>query len=566
MRTRITAALLISLGLAAAPRTEAGPSQPVRARKGMVVSQHQIASEVGASVLRSGGGAVDAAVATAFALAVVHPTAGNIGGGGFLLYRPIAGETVAYDFREQAPAAASPTMFLDANGRYSNERHHEGHLSVGVPGTVAGLYLAWKEHGRLPWRQLVQPAVRLARNGFPISDGLARSLAGVLPDMKRYPASVQQFSRNGVPYEAGDVLAQVDLARTLERIAKRGPDGFYAGETAELIEKEMKTNGGLITREDLQTYRPKRHSPLRGGYRGYEVIAMPPVSSGGTALIQMLNVLEGYDLRESGALSARTIHLVTEAMRRAFADRARYLGDPDFNPSMPIERLISKDYAAELRRTIRLDRASASSPASFEWPAESDETTHLSVVDAERNAVSLTYTLEAGYGSRIVVPGAGFLLNNEMGDFNAGPGLTDASGLIGTEPNLAQPRKRMLSSMTPTILVKDGRPFLVIGSPGGRTIINTVLETILNVVDFGMNVQEAIDAPRFHHQWLPDEIRYERIGFSPDSLRALQAMGHAVRDVSLQGVAQGIVVDPGSGLLEGGFDRRSPDSGAAGVR
>jgi gamma-glutamyltranspeptidase/glutathione hydrolase len=562
---RLAAALLIALGGAAPPPAEAGPSQPVRARKGMVVSQHQMASEVGAAVLQKGGGAVDAAVATAFALAVVHPTAGNIGGGGFLLVRPVAGEAAAYDFREQAPSAASPTMFLDASGKYSKDRHHEGHLSVGVPGTVAGLHMAWKEHGRLPWADLVEPAVRLARDGFRVSDGLARSLAGVLPDMKRYPASLRQFSKGGVPYEMGEVLAQPDLARTLERIAARGPDGFYAGETAELIVKEMKAGGGLITREDLAAYQAKRRAPLRGSYRGHEVLAMPPSSSGGTALLQMLNVLEGYDLRESGALSAHTIHLVTEAMRRAFADRARYLGDPDFDRSMPIERLISRDYAAALRLTIRPDRASTSSPASFEWPVESDETTHLSVVDGERSCVALTYTLEAGYGSRIVVPGAGFLLNNEMGDFNAGPGLTDATGLIGTAPNLVQPGKRMLSSMSPTILVKDGQPFMVIGSPGGRTIINTVLETVLNVVDFGMNVQEAIDAPRFHHQWLPDEIRYERLGFSPDTLRALQARGHALRETPLQGVAQGIVVDPGSGLLEGGFDRRSSDSGAAGV-
>jgi len=278
----------------------------------------------------------------------------------------------------------------------------------------------------------------------------------------------------------------------------------------------------------------------------------------------MLNILEGYDLEGSGYASARSVHLVAEAMRRAYADRARYLGDPEFNPGLPLERLLSKDYAAGLRRTIRPDRASVSSPESFEWPVESEETTHLSVVDSRRNAVSLTYTLEYGYGSRIVVPGAGFLLNNEMGDFNAAPGLTDASGLIGTDPNLAQPGKRMLSSMTPTILVKDGAPFMVIGSPGGRTIINTVLEAILNVVDFGMNIQEAIDAPRFHHQWLPDQIRYERLGLSPDTLRALQAMGHAVREVPSQGVAQGIVVDPESGLLEGGFDPRSPDSGAKG--
>jgi gamma-glutamyltranspeptidase/glutathione hydrolase len=327
----------------------------------------------------------------------------------------------------------------------------------------------------------------------------------------------------------------------------------------------MQANGGLVTRGDLLAYRPMRRTPLHGSYRGYEVIAMPPASSGGTALLEMLNVLEGYDLCAMGAGSSAAVHLVAETMRRAFADRARHLGDPEANPAMPIERLISKPYAAELRRSIRPDRATASSPERFDWPAESDETTHLSVVDAERNAVSLTYTLESGYGSRIVVPGAGFLLNNEMGDFNAGPGLTNADGLIGTEPNLAAPGKRMLSSMTPTILVKDGTPFLVIGSPGGRTIVNSVLLCILNLVDFGMNVQEAIDFGRFHHQWLPDEIAYERLGLSPDTLEALRARGHALRETRSQGAAQGIVIDPASGLLEGGYDRRAPDSLAVGV-
>ena len=538
-------------------------SQPVRARNGMVSSQNVIASQVGVEVLWDGGNAVDAAVATAFALAVTHPTAGNVGGGGFLVLRPAKGEAVAYDFRETAPARASPTMFL-RDGKYDSGLHHDSHLSVGVPGTVAGLHLAWKEKGRLPWRRLVDPAIALAREGFPISDGLARSLKEVLPSMKKYPASVAAFSRVGTPYEMGDVLKQPDLARALDRIAEGGPAGFYEGETARLIEKEMKAGGGLITREDLRAYRPRRRPVLRGTYRGYEVLTMPPVSSGGVALLQMLNTLEGDDLKAKGFGSADHVHLVAETMRRAFADRARYLGDPEANPDMPIARLVSKEYAAELRKTIRPDRASQSAPETFTWPAESAETTHVSVVDTDRSAVSLTYTLEDNYGSRIVVPGAGFLLNNEMGDFNAGPGLTDKDGLIGTPPNLAAPGKRMLSSMTPTILERDGKLFMVVGSPGGRTIINTVLLTIVNVVDFGMNIQEAIDAARFHHQWLPDRIQYERFGLSPDTLALLRARGHTLAEVPAQGVAQGIVLNAAENLLEGGSDRRRPDGAAIG--
>jgi len=543
-------------------RIEAG-SVPARARHGMVVSQDAVASQVGATVLRDGGNAVDAAVATALALAVTHPTAGNIGGGGFLVFRPSSGEPVAYDFRETAPSGASPTMFLK-DGQYDAALHHDSHLSVGVPGTVAGLHLAWTAHGTLPWRRLVEPAVALARDGFEVTDGLARSLAAVLPEFRKHPASLAQFSKNGEPYEPGDTLKQPDLARTLERIADGGPAGFYGGETAALIEQEMRANGGLVTRADLAAYQARVRQPLRGTYRGYDVITMPPASSGGTALLQMLNVLEGFAMGEGGAGSAITLHRTAEAKSRAFADRARYQGDPEFNPEMPIARLVSKEYAAQLRRTIRDDRASVSSPASFEWTGESDETTHLSVVDGQRNAVALTYTLEYGYGSRIVVPGAGFLLNNEMGDFNAGPGLTTAEGLIGTDPNLARPGKRMLSSMTPAILAKDGRLFMVTGSPGGRTIINTVLLTILNVVDFGMNAQEAVDAPRLHHQWLPDRINHERLGFSPDTLALLRARGHALREVSAQGVAEVIVVSPRDGVLEGGIDRRAPDGGAAG--
>jgi len=541
-------------------------THPYRAKDGMVVSQEKIASQVGADVLADGGGAVDAAVATAFALAVTLPAAGNLGGGGFLLFRSKSGEGIAYDFREVAPQGASPTMFLGKDGQYDKERHHNSHLAVGVPGTVAGLHLAWKENGKLPWKRLVDPAIRLARRGFPVSDGLARSLKAILVEMKKknYPASIAAFSKGGVPYEAGEILRQPDLAKTLERIAKQGPAGFYEGQTAELIEREMKAGGGLITKADLKGYRAKRRTPISGSYRGYEVLGMPPPSSGGTALVEMLNVLEGYDLKQMGFLGSRSVHVIAEAMRRAFADRAHFLGDPELNPELPIARLVSKDYAAELRKTIREDRASVSSAERFDWPVESDETTHLSVVDKERNAVSLTYTLEAGYGSLITVPGAGFLLNNEMGDFNAAPGLTNAEGLIGTEPNLARPGKRMLSSMTPSILSKDGRLCLVIGSPGGRTIINTVLLAILNVIDYEMNVQQAIDAARFHHQWLPDRIAYEKFGLSPDTLAALRARGHTLFEAASQGVAQGIFLNAKENLLEGGFDRRAPDSGAAG--
>lgn len=551
-----------ALVLAVAPAASA--QQPVRARDGLVVSQNETASRVGAAVLKEGGSAIDAAVATAFALAVTHPTAGNIGGGGFIVFRPATGTPEAYDFREIAPRRASPTMFLE-DGKYSARRHHDSHLSVGVPGTVAGLHLAWREHGKLPWKRLVEPAIALARDGFPVTDGLARSLRAILPDMKAYPASVAQFSKNGVPYEPGEILRQPDLARTLQRIAEHGPAGFYEGETALLIEREMAANGGLIDRQDLEAYRPKKRVPLRGTYRGFEILSMPPVSSGGVALIQQLNILEGYDLKSLGFRSAASIHFIVEAMRRAYADRARFLGDPDFNPGMPVSRLISKEYAAGLRRSISARRASVSSPTSFEWPAESDETTHVSVVDADRNAVALTYTLEYGYGSRIVVPGAGFLLNNEMGDFNAGPGLTTTDGLIGTEPNLARPHQRMLSSMTPTIVARDGRLVMVTGSPGGRTIINTVLHTILNVIDYGMGAQEAVDAPRFHHQWLPDRISYERWGISPDTAALLQKMGHRLHPVRSQGVAEVIVVNEEENLLEGGVDRRAPDGAAVGV-
>ncbi|MEM8765893.1 MAG: gamma-glutamyltransferase [Pseudomonadota bacterium] len=533
---------------------------PERSSTGMVVSANSGSSAVGVEVMRRGGNAIDAAVAVAFSLAVTHPTAGNIGGGGFLVYQGSEGAPVAYDFRETAPAASHPEMFL-VDGEYSFDRHHLSHISVGVPGTVAGLHLAWQDGGSLPWAELLAPAIAQARDGILVTDGLARSLSRVLPRMESYPASIAKFTNDGEPLVAGQRWRQPELAEALERIAAEGPDGFYKGKTAELIVAEMVRGGGIITHADLEAYEAKRRTPVRGSYRGFEVLSMPPPSSGGTIIIQMLNILEGYDLRASGFGAAATLHLMTEAMRRGYADRARYLGDPDF-VEMPLERLTSKVYAEELRRTINPERASVSSPDSFRWPAESPQTTHLSVVDKDRNAVSLTYTLEYSYGSGIVVPGGGFLLNNEMGDFNAGPGLTDSTGLIGTPANLAEPGKRMLSSMSPSIVNRDGEVFMVTGTPGGRTIINTVLQTILNVIDHEVSAQTAVDLGRIHHQWLPDVIYHEAQGFSPDTLELLRQRGHVLQEIENMGVAEVIIVrDDG---LEGGVDRRQADGGAVG--
>lgn len=561
MDTRRTAPVVALLVASLTLSLSAG-NAPYRARQGMVVSQSDIASDVGWKIMREGGNAIDGAVATALALAVTHPTAGNIGGGGFIVYRAGDGTTTTFDFREMAPAGSNPSMWMK-DGKYDFDIHHNSHRSVGVPGTVAGLYLAHQKLGSKPWKDLVLPAVALARDGFEISEGLAASLERMIPEFKKYPASLAQFSKNGLPYKAGEILKQGDLAKSLQRIADKGPAGFYEGETAELIEKEMKANGGLITRDDLKKYVAKERAPLKGTYRGHEIIGMAPPSSGGMAVIQMLNVLEAFDLKANGYGSAQNIHLVTEAMRRAFADRAQHLGDPDFNSGTPLAQLISKEYAGGLRKTINPDKASVSTPSSFTWPTESQETTHLSVVDGKQNAVSMTYTLEYGYGSRIVVPGAGFLLNNEMGDFNSAPEMTDERGNIGTKANLALPGKRMLSSMAPTIVAKDGKLFMVTGSPGGRTIINTVLTTILNVVDYGMNAQEAVDAGRMHHQWLPDRLSMERYGFSADTIAKLKAMGHTVAEAGGQGVAEVIVIGK-DGILEGGVDGRAPDGGAAG--
>jgi len=551
----------LAAGISPANLTAQAPEAAV-STGGMVSSQQWIASQVGADVLEAGGNAVDAAIATGFALAVTHPTAGNIGGGGFMVIRLSNGQSTAIDFREKAPLASNPEMWLDENGEYSAQVHHRGHRAVGVPGTVAGFDKAHRLYGQATWSDLVDPSVSLANDGFELSTALAGSMERFV-GRSQYEATVAAFSNEGAPFAAGENWKQADLGRTLERIRDDRSDGFYRGTTARLISAEMRRGGGIITEEDLDRYEARERSTVTGTYRGYDIIGMPPPSSGGVAVVTMLNILEEYDLAGMGHNSAEYLHHVAEAMRRAFRDRATYLADADF-ADVPVQRLTSKDHADWLRRDLDPERASLSHPTDVDVAYESPETTHYSVVDAQGMAVSVTYTLESGYGSGIVVPGGGFLLNNEMGDFNAGPGLTNSSGLIGTEPNLARPQQRMLSSMSPSIVARDGNLIAVVGSPGGRTIINTTLQLILNMVDFGMNVEDAVAAPRMHHQWLPDRIRIEADAVTADVVSALEALGHEVQMGGRQGSANSIGVNPRTGERTGAPDPRSPDSGARG--
>jgi gamma-glutamyltranspeptidase/glutathione hydrolase len=538
-------------------------TDPVRASTGMVVSADARASRIGRDVLAAGGNAVDAAIATGFALAVVDPAAGNIGGGGFMVIRMPDGSATTIDFREKAPLAANPRMWLDSTGQHSSRIHHWSPKSIGVPGTVAGFDMAHHLYGSMNWSRLVYPAVALAQDGFPVGSSLASGLASLVQRRAADAATVAAFSRDGTPYQPGDTLRQPDLGRTLKRIMLNRRDGFYRGQTARLIADEMQRIGGLITPADLELYQARERTPIRGTYRGYEVIGMPPPSSGGVTLVEMLNILSGWDLASMGHNTAPYIHHLAEAMRRAYRDRARYLGDPDF-VDMPVHWLTSDEHAAELRATILEDRASRSSPSGVVAAPEGRQTTHFSVVDGSGMAVSVTYTLEQWFGSGIVVPGAGFLLNNEMGDFNAGPGITDTTGLIGTSPNLARPEQRPLSSMSPTILAKDGRLVAVLGSPGGRSIINTVLQVVLNVVDFGMNIQQAVNAPRIDQEWLPDRIDIEANGTSEDAVKQLEAMGYTVRMGGSQGRANCIMIDPRTGDRLGAPDPRNPDATAVG--
>ena len=513
--------------------------------------------------MKKGGNAVDAAIATAFALEVAWPSAGNIGGGGFMIYHGADGEATAFDFRERAPLAATKTMYLDEDGNIRDNSNHDGILAIGVPGTVAGLELAHQRFGSMQWAELLQPAIDLARNGMALSWYLHDSFKRNNNWWQRYPSSAKVFLKaDGSFYQPGDTWKQPDLAATLELIQEHGKDGFYKGRTARLIADFMANNGGIITLEDLARYEAKEREPIHGTYRGYDIVSMPPPSSGGIVLVQMLNILEGYDLKAIGHNSALYLHLLTEAMRRAYADRARYLGDSDFNEEQPIPMLTSKAHAEKQRATILMDAASKSDPARFAQIYESMQTTHFSVVDKDGNMVSMTYTLEQGYGSKMVVAGAGFLLNNEMGDFNARPGVTDETGSIGTEANQIRPGQRMLSSMTPTIVAKDGVPLFATGSPGGRTIINTTLQTILNVIDHGMNIARAISAPRIHHQWLPDRTSMESGFFSADTVKLYEQRGHIIRETGSIGAAMGVYRDPETGILSGASDPRAEDGAA----
>jgi gamma-glutamyltranspeptidase/glutathione hydrolase len=542
----------------------AAARDPVRAPRGMVASTNKLASEVGVDILQRGGNAVDAAIAVAFALAVTYPAAGNLGGGGFMMIRLRDGRTTAIDYREMAPAAATRNIYLDSRGELIKGEGSStiGYRAAGVPGTVAGMSLALRKYGsgRLTWAQLAEPARRLAANGFTVSHNFARGLRGSDDLLGRYADSKRIFLNNGRYFKEGDTLRQPELAATFARLQRGGPREFYEGETARLIADDMKRHKGLMTLEDLRGYEAKERTPLRTTYRGYEVISMPPPSSGGAVLIEMLNILEGYDLRNMNWASSEKYHLVTEAMRRAFADRAEYMGDADF-VKVPIAGLIDKKYAERQRASINLERASTSAEIRAGQPAgyESEETTHFTVVDAQGNAVSNTYTLNLGYGSGVTARGTGVLLNNEMDDFAAKPGTPNAFGLIQGERNAVAPRKRPLSAMTPTFVMrKDGTLWFTIGTPGGPTIINTVLQAIINIVDHDMNIQQAIDAPRIHHQWLPDEIVHEPYGLSADTQRALAARGHKlVARPRYMGDAHGIMIEQKTGMRLGASDARN---------
>jgi gamma-glutamyltranspeptidase / glutathione hydrolase len=557
--------LTVATLTAAPPATDRDAG--VSSGDGLVVCTSAPACDAGAAVLADGGNAVDAAVATAFALAVTHPSAGNIGGGGFMVIRTASGEATTIDYREKAPLASTRTMYL-RDGKIDIRLTDTGYLAPGVPGTVRGLALAHKRFGKLPWRDVMMPAVRLADAGFVVSKGLAGSLnRQIAGPMVPYPASLAQYGKpGGGKWAAGDRLLLKDLGKTLRAIATDGPDVFYKGWIADRIAADMAANGGLITKKDLAAYEAKERAPVHGTYRGYDIIAMPPPSSGGVALVEMLNILEPFDLKSKGRNSADSMHLQIEAMRRAYLDRARYLGDPDF-VDMPIERLTSKEYAKTLSQTIDPARATSSVELGKDivtpnQSGEADETTHFSVVDRDGMAVSNTFTLEGGFGSHIVVKGAGFLLNNEMGDFNKHPGVTDLTGNIGTDPNLIDPGKRMLSSMTPVILSKNGKLALVAGSPGGRTIINTVLSVVLGVTEFDLNVRDAVDAPRMDHEWLPDTVQIEQDGVPVDVVEKLRAMGHTVTVGRRQGDANSILIDD-AGVAWGANDRRTPDGKAS---
>ncbi|EPB5428468.1 gamma-glutamyltransferase [Escherichia coli] len=531
---------------------------PVRAKQGMVASVDATATQVGVDILKEGGNAVDAAVAVGYALAVTHPQAGNLGGGGFMLIRSKNGNTTAIDFREMAPAKATRDMFLDDQGNPDSKKSLTSHLASGTPGTVAGFSLALDKYGTMPLNKVVQPAFKLARDGFIVNDALADDLktygSEVLPNHENSKAI---FWKEGEPLKKGDTLVQANLAKSLEMIAENGPDEFYKGTIAEQIAQ------GLITKEDLAAYKAVERTPISGDYRGYQVYSMPPPSSGGIHIVQILNILENFDMKKYGFGSADAMQIMAEAEKYAYADRSEYLGDPDF-VKVPWQALTNKAYAKSIADQIDINKAKPSSeirPGKLA-PYESNQTTHYSVVDKDGNAVAVTYTLNTTFGTGIVAGESGILLNNQMDDFSAKPGVPNVYGLVGGDANAVGPNKRPLSSMSPTIVVKDGKTWLVTGSPGGSRIITTVLQMVVNSIDYGMNVAEATNAPRFHHQWLPDELRVEK-GFSPDTLKLLEAKGQKVALKEAMGSTQSIMVGP-DGELYGASDPRSVDDLTAG--
>ena len=543
----------------------AGTVHAVVAEHGMVVAQEKLAAHIGADVLERGGNAVDAAVATGFAMAVTYPRAGNIGGGGFMvIHSAERHEDVAIDYRETAPAAITPGVFLGADGKPDNAKSRDSALGIGVPGTPAGLALALEKYGsgKFTLADLLRPAIELARDGYVIADDNADTLPEWYPRLARWPSSVKIFSRaDGTSLREGDRLVQSDLAATLSAISAQGPRGFYEGPVAEKLVKAIDEAGGIMTSDDLKSYQALIRAPVRGSYRGYDIVSMPQPSSGGVVLLETLNILEGFPMHDLKQGSALSLHVMIEAMKRAYADRARYLGDPDFVKA-PVATLISKEYAAKQRAGIDLDRATPWTDAlSATPPHEGSNTTHFSVVDHQGNAVSNTFTLNFSYGVGLIADGTGVLLNNELDDFTAAPGASNAYGLVGFEANLPGPGKRPLSSMSPTIVLKDGKPVLVTGSPGGSRIISTVLQVIVNVLDYDMDVASAVAAPRVHHQWLPDEVRMER-GFADDVITALKAKGDTIGEPLGQTSANSIAVTD-HGLL-GAPDPRTRGAEAAG--
>ena len=532
----------------------------VESSNGMVVSTHPVASQVGVDILKKGGNAIDAAVAVNFALAVVHPAAGNIGGGGFLVYRQKDGQNFALDYREKAPAKASRDMYLDEKGNILPEKSQSGILSVGVPGTVAGMQAMHQKFGKLPWKELVNPAVLLAKNGVVLTEKEARGLNRQKSEFMKYNPGKTYLLKSESEWNAGELLIQTDLANTLAQIERKGADGFYKGKVAKLIVKENKRTGGLIDFEDLKNYKAEWRTPIEAKYKHYKVIGMPPPSSGGVGLSQLLEMVEPFPLSKWGANSDSTIQVMVEAERRVYADRAKWLGDPDF-VRVPVKELLDSSYADQRMASFNFSKATPSSEVSAgKFPGyESPETTHFSIVDQEGNAVSITTTLNNSYGSKVFVGGAGFLLNDEMDDFSAKPGSPNLYGLIGSKANEIQPNKRMLSSMTPTIVEENGNLKMVVGTPGGSTIITSVFQTVLNVLEFGKNMQEAVEFPRFHHQWQPDKINTEKNRFSTEQLNRLTNKGYQFNNVGGIGLVEGILVLPNR-RLQGGADSRGDDT------